>query len=283
MAILRSRSIDGSYQVNNAAVSAALRDWEARIEAARQDGIAEGLRQAQEQVEEAQAIQQSVDEKIQIIQQEADQRIQQQQQRWHTEWGRVLASLHEALDEVSSLEKQAVASSERAIVQLAARMAGHILQKEVSEDQDWLLPIIQEAMYQIPDKRVIQIRLHPEDVEHLAEQKQRLTNELQQQVEFELVADEQLSRGSLILESNGTYIDASLGTSWQRLQEAFLQQAPAADWGTSAVIGPDDVEFIQELEAQSQQAIEDPEDKTEASSDTIEEDTDSAGDDHVEP
>ena len=282
MAILRSRSVEGSYQVNNAAVSAALRDWETRIEAARQAGIAEGLQQAQEQVAEAQAIQQSVDEKIQTIQQEADQRIHQQQERWHTEWGRVLASLHEALDEVSSLEQQAVASSERAIIQLATRMAGHILHKELSEDQDWLLPIIQAAIFQIPDKRLIQIRLHPDDVAHLAEQKQRITQDLQQQVDFELLEDDQLARGSLILESNGTYIDASLGTNWERLQVHMLQQAPDADWSTSAVIGPDDVSFIQELEQQSEQTSQDQEIATESSDEPLADEQTETEDDHAE-
>ena len=287
MAILRSRaSSNASYQVQNASVNAAIREWESRIEAARAEGVEAGLQQAQEQLAEAQALQHSVDEKLTAMQQDAEQKIKQQQDHWHAEWGRILASLHEAMDEVSSLEKQAVASSERVIVQLASRMAAHILQKEISEDQDWLIPIIQRAIYQIPDKRSIQIRLHPLDAEHLETQKQRLVEHIQQQVEIEVQGDEQLARGSLILESDGTYIDASLSSNWERLQEHMLDQAPDADWSTPAVIGPEDVQFVADveanMEANSQDSASDQGQNAEEIVENTEPDEDVGGD-HVEP
>ena len=239
MAILRSPTVSGSPRaLHNAAVDRALLDWEERVNQARDEGIALGLQQAAEQVREAKAIQAGVDEKITSIQQAADLKIKQKNDFWKEEWGRVLASLQEALDEVASLEKQAVQSSERAILQLALQMAGHMLNRQIVCEEEWMLPLLQQAIQQLPDKRAIQIRMHPLDAEHVQENRRAVTELIQQSITFDVLADEQISRGSLILESQGTHIDSGLPRTWERLCAYMLETAPDADWSTSAVAGP---------------------------------------------
>ena len=243
MAIIRSRgNVDSAVQLSNPQVLQALRDWEEKIQAAREEGIAEGLQRAAEQVEEAKAIQQSVDEKIQAVEQAADLRIKQKEEQYKTELGSVVSSLQEALDEVAVLEQQAVASAEHAALKIGCALAAHILQKDIEENNEWMIPIIHQAMEQIPDKRDITMRLHPEDAEHVEASLQVVLNETQQATHVTVTPDTQISRGSLIIESDGAFINAGISHNWDRLQEQLRSSAPSVDWHASAVAGPESSE-----------------------------------------
>ena len=106
--------------------------------------------------------------------------------------------------------------------------------------------IIIDAMQDVPDKRHIRIRMNPLDAKELRSVLDDIHQAMDDIILIDIEEDSQLAHGSLIMESQGTIIDAGLASSWHRLGEELRAATPAVDWLVMAVAGPehDDADSI---------------------------------------
>lgn len=233
MAIIRSRVASaGTAQLHNAEVERALMQWQERITSAREEGRLQGI-------QETKKLSQEVAGKIKEVEQRTQKQIQEKEQQWHQRWSQVLNTFQEALDEVSILEKQALQSAESQLLDLAIDLAGKICHQHMQMNPQWMKEIIIAAMKDVPDKRQVRIRMHPQDAQELRMAVTEIHQNVPDLVGLEIIEDQQLAQGSLLMESKGTVIDAGIPATWQRLAEELRVAAPSSEWSALAIAGPD--------------------------------------------
>jgi flagellar assembly protein FliH len=122
-----------------------------------------------------------------------------------------------------------VQEAEAQVVRLALAVAATVLRRTVEHDPDWLNTVVRHALMQIPDRRSIAIRMHPADAVGLHERMRELTARISGLENIDVIDDVALPRGSCILQSRGTRLDASLPGCWERLASELIDLAPSSD------------------------------------------------------
>ena len=232
MAILRSRTIEGQpAPIANASVDRALREWDQRLAAAREAGRQAGLIEAAARTTAA-------ERRASEAEAAAAAQGKRQQGEFLARFEPVLATIAGAALRLEHLEKQIVQESEAEVVRLALAVAATVLRRQVEVDPAWMDALVKNALAQVPDRRTVAIRMHPTDSACLGERLRALTASIAGLERVEVVEDANLSRGSCILQSQGTRLDASLAGCWERMASKLLDLAPASD--CAEVIRPGD-------------------------------------------
>ncbi len=236
MAIIRSRASSAApaqVAIANPSVDRALEQWEERINQAREEGRKLGLAEAA--ADKAAAEQARAD--VQQVTAETETKIANAEQNIRHRLGQVIAALSEAIDETTALEEQALASAERDAVQLACRLAGAILHKEIQEPE-WIQHVLTGALRVVPNKREVTVRLHTDDAKNVIDTLSQIKEATGIVGEIQVLADEHLASGSCVVESGGTRVDAGIPGSWERLSKRLLASAPDSDWSVCTVADP---------------------------------------------
>lgn len=223
MTILRSRAVEGqAVALANAGVQRALREWEERLNAAREAGRQQGLTQAAAQVAAA-------ERRAEQAEASAAGNLAKQQADFLARFEPVLASIANAAGRLEHLEKQLVQESEAEAVRLALALAAAVLRRQCEIDPKWMDAAVRRALAQVPDRRQVVVRMHPADAANLSERVREVTSRIPGVERIEVAADLGLPRGSCILQSQGTRLDTSLAGCWERLATAMLDTAPSSD------------------------------------------------------
>ena len=106
------------------------------------------------------------------------------------------------------------------LLDLALDLSKKMLLKALQVNPELIIPIVQEAMRQLPNtSHPPQLMLHPDDAElirkHLSDQ--------QSQSDWEICEDEQIEKGGCRIKTNGSEIDASTPTRWQQILNTIGQ------------------------------------------------------------
>jgi len=217
--ILRSRAIAGqAVALANPLVDRALDDWRKKVDGAHEVGRQAGLAEAQARIAaaEARAVQAEAAAKSATL--AAEQALQ-------ARLGQAITALDAALGSVEALEKQVMLAAEAEMVALATRVAARVLHREI-ESGAWVQTVVAAALARMPDRRGVAVRLHPEDAA-LAREARRAIGQAVPGVErLEFFDDPGLERGACILASQGTRLDASLQSSWERVSFRLMHEAP---------------------------------------------------------
>ncbi|MGV8078673.1 MAG: FliH/SctL family protein [Syntrophales bacterium] len=123
---------------------------------------------------------------------------------------RQLDTLAGLLAEVASLKRKILEESEPDILELVFAVAEKVLNREVAQQPDSVVPVLKAAMKNVMDRDGVKIRLHPLDYQHLLEIREdflRQTDGLRNVV-FE--QDESLRRGGVFIETRFGDVDARL-------------------------------------------------------------------------
>lgn len=110
--------------------------------------------------------------------------------------------------------------SELSLLNLALRIARHIIQAEISIDQEKIAHIVKETLAYAKNLEVVALELHPEDVSYITEQS-TLLEELPDDVRIKKGAS--IARGGCVLHTNMETIDAKIETKLQQLAEELYQ------------------------------------------------------------
>lgn len=223
MTILRSRAVAGqAVGLANAGVDRALKEWEGRIVMARAAGRQDGLAEAAARVAEA-------ERRAAQAEAAAAARMAKQQGEFLARFEPVLASLSGASQQLEHLEKQLVQESEAEIVRLALAVAAAVLRCTVERDPAWMTALARRAIAEVPDRRAVVVRMHPSDAAALNERVAEVTARIPGLERIEVLADISLARGSCIVQSQGTRLDAGVPNCWDRLAQSLLDAAPSSD------------------------------------------------------
>jgi flagellar assembly protein FliH len=114
-----------------------------------------------------------------------------------------------AQDQVQQAE-QAMA---RGVLELACELARQVLRRELSSNPNALQPVLREALGMLAvDSKMAAVRLHPVDLDVLAEDLVREFPNLQ----LTLVPDASIRSGGCLVEAAGTVVDGTLQRRWHK-------------------------------------------------------------------
>lgn len=220
MQLIRSRLVAGQAaalaQAGTERQQAAAVAEAARLrEEGRQAGLAEAQARIGAAERQAADAAKRADEQIAKARTDAEERL-----------GRVATALERALANLSGLERQLVQNSEAEMVRLALAIAARVLAHEVETDPAWMKTLIETALAEVPDRRRVAIRCAPRDAKTIRERLADTAAAVPGTERLELEEDAALQPGSLVLAAQGTRLDASVSTSWERIARALISQVP---------------------------------------------------------
>jgi flagellar assembly protein FliH len=136
-----------------------------------------------------------------------------------------IAHAAEALNEAASAMQQArqafLDSLEPQVVELATLIAERVLQREVRMDPEIIHQTVKRALTTIVDRQCIVVRVHPDDYEALRAHKIRLLEDFDGVKELEVEADDTVSPGGCMIESQLMQTDARLETIFAHVLESL--------------------------------------------------------------
>jgi type III secretion protein L len=239
MAILRSRALAAeAHQVEYPALAQAHAALDARLVDARTAGIAVGRQERQAEVDDAGQRMRAAEDRARAAEEAAQAAVRRADEaeaaaraavlaEVEQGIGTCLAALAAAAERTGNLEKQLVQQAEADVVALAGRIAARLLRREIEDDPTWLDPVLREALCQVPDKRGIAVRMHPEDAATARDRRKLITADIPGLDRLEIFDDANLERGACILASQGTRLDAGVPGAWERLLRDLSEELPS--------------------------------------------------------
>lgn len=216
MTILRSRSTsEEAHTIEYPVVRESLAAWERRVAEAEARGKAAGLAEAQAKIAAA-------EQRATAAEQRAATTDARLKADYELRLGQAISALARATAHLETLEHQLVSEAEADIARLAMVVAARVLRREVEDDPTWMDPVLADALAQVPDKRGVAVRMHPEDAQVAGERKRLILESVPGLERLEFFADDGLPRGACIIASQGTRLDASLPSTWERLYRELL-------------------------------------------------------------
>jgi flagellar assembly protein FliH len=175
---------------------AKLREMEARLE--------------QWQSQQPQLLREAAQRARQETEQLAQSRLEQEVQPW-------LLRMAQTIEDLSNTKRRFIEDTEEQVVRLAVAIARRILHREIQVDPEALLGLLRAAVGKSELREVHKILLHPLDRQALTPFLQRM--DLPPRVE--IVADNTLERGAVIIESSTGLLDASVTTQLDEVERGF--------------------------------------------------------------
>ena len=137
-----------------------------------------------------------------------------------------IQSMHILLDKLSAELKEVGKTTGKELLDLAISLASAILKTRVELDQNIILPIVEDAIAQLPSAQVnASISLNPADANIV---KKNLGDTLIANG-WRIVPDQQLSRGDCKIETSQNLIDSSIDMRWERLTAILRKNASEAE------------------------------------------------------
>ena len=140
----------------------------------------------------------------------------------------LIQSLHESLSQLTGLRQELHQQIEHEVVDLALAIVGKIICHEAAIGRETVLCVVQEALKHLADDRRITVKMSPSDLQFMQDAQHRLSGRLSslQHVNFE--ADESISSGGCVIETESGRIDASLENQLRTIEESLRSQLPKA-------------------------------------------------------
>jgi flagellar biosynthesis/type III secretory pathway protein FliH len=134
-----------------------------------------------------------------------------------------------SIERVNSLFEQIIDHNRVNVVQLAIRVAKSIIQEEITVNPEKMLKIIQSASEKLENETSITLTVSPEDYEFMQQGPQMVNLSGIQKVN--LIKDNDLERGDLVVAGNHATINARLDERLEAVEEELLQseQSEAVD------------------------------------------------------
>lgn len=127
------------------------------------------------------------------------------------------------LAEADALREQRILASEPEILRLAVAVAEKVLQAELELKPKKQLTILQKALTRIPGAVGYKIRLHPGDLENLAEMLPQLQTVFSEPKQVEMVADPAVEPGGCFIATELGNVDARIGTQMELILAELIK------------------------------------------------------------
>jgi flagellar assembly protein FliH len=122
-------------------------------------------------------------------------------------------------------EEQMVSRYTPQMVRLALAIAEKIVGKAVAEDPEIVAAVLERAKKEVPDARLVRVRLHPADYHILAEIRPELIRAGEEGGrKVEVLASDEIGRGGCRIETEIGVVDASIPTQFQEIKRQLLDE-----------------------------------------------------------
>jgi len=123
-----------------------------------------------------------------------------------------------SLQRISEYEKTFAVQHEARILELTLAVASRIVRERIDAGDELAARALQEALQALPDSTRVKVRLHADDVAPVLDRHRADVDAGR----IEIVADDSLSRGGAILESDFGRVDATVETAERHALKAVL-------------------------------------------------------------
>jgi type III secretion protein L len=109
--------------------------------------------------------------------------------------------------------------------QLSLAIAKKIVGKELEFHPDAVVEMAKKHLQSVRQRKEVYLRVSPADVDALREHKRELIDQLGRAKDIEIKADDALTQGSMIIETDAGTIDARLETQLQVIERVLMGKA----------------------------------------------------------
>jgi flagellar biosynthesis/type III secretory pathway protein FliH len=136
-----------------------------------------------------------------------------------------LTSLAQAGQSLIVFEERMVHRFTSEIVRLALDIAEKIVGKAVEEDPEIVASVLERAKREVPDARLVRVRLNPADYHILAEMRPELVRMGEEGGrKFEVLPSADIPRGGCRIETEIGIVDATIPTQFEEIQRQLLDE-----------------------------------------------------------
>jgi len=128
-----------------------------------------------------------------------------------------VARLATSLEELSGVRQRLRHEAEEDLVVLATAIARRILRRELTTDPEAILGLVKAALQRVDAREVLRVRVHGGDARML----ENYLTELGIPEKVGVIADRNLERGAVIVETSRGSVDASAETQLQEIERGF--------------------------------------------------------------
>ncbi len=134
----------------------------------------------------------------------------------------LLPALQQAIDAVAEERERWRSHWEANVIDLAMGIAKRVLRREVAAAPDIALDLVREALELASGNTCIQIRLHPQDHQSLGEVAASLANQFSNVSTAEVMADESISPGGCVINTEYGEIDQRFESQLARIRDELV-------------------------------------------------------------
>lgn len=116
-----------------------------------------------------------------------------------------------------------IESAEKVILDLGMKVAGKILGKKISENEEEFIYLVKRALKNARDYKDIQLHIHPNHYQYLLGQKEELIAIFPKEVDFYIFPDDDLAEDSCIIESENGRIDACVDSQLEEIKHKLFE------------------------------------------------------------
>lgn len=134
------------------------------------------------------------------------------------------------IDEAMDLKQSALATKERAIkeaeteiIRIVIEIARKLIGQQIDINEETVLAPVRKALEKCAFSTKVVMKVAREDYEIVEQSKVRLLSEAETISQLEVVAEDTLSRGSCLLETDAGYINSGLEVQLNRIEQAFKE------------------------------------------------------------
>lgn len=134
------------------------------------------------------------------------------------------------MDALAAFEKRRDSlhsEAERGVVSLAVRLGERVAKRAIEADEQAAVRQLQEAIGLVMRPSRVRVLVSPGDAKGMREAMPSLADRLGSSASVELVEDESLSHGSVIIEADESRIDGTIETQLERIVGAILPGEPS--------------------------------------------------------
>jgi flagellar biosynthesis/type III secretory pathway protein FliH len=136
-----------------------------------------------------------------------------------------LTSLAQAGQSLIVFEERMVNRFTSEIVRLALEIAEKIVGKAVDEDPEIVASVLERARREVPDARLVRVRLNPADYHILAEMRPELVRMGDDGGrKFEVLPADEIPRGGCRIETEIGIVDATIPTQFEEIRRQLLDE-----------------------------------------------------------
>lgn len=117
---------------------------------------------------------------------------------------------------------QIIADSEKAVLDLALKVAAKIISRDLERDPDVLLEIVANCTEAARSSKAMILKVHPEDGKLLREKRPRLIELIGRAVDITVRDDAEVERGGCVIQTEYGTIDGQIRTQFEMLRNVLM-------------------------------------------------------------